>query len=273
MAHQNPNMANVPNEKDNQGRTRLYGGDFRGLWRAPKGKLLVGCDAEGIQLRGFAHYIDDKEFTNALVHGSKKDKSDPHSLNKRILGNVCKDRQAAKRFIYALLLGAGILKLAEVLEASEHETKSALERLMERYQGFTYLKKHIIPADAERGYFIGLDGRLVSIPGETVSYRAHLAMSGYLQNFEKVCMAKATTMWTEDLDRLGVHYLLVNLIHDEWQTECNNNMDEAILIGRTQCESLRKAGEYYHTKCPLAGSFWNEDKNDYTIGTNWKVTH
>jgi DNA polymerase-1 len=108
MAHQNPNTANIPNEFDTAGRKKLLGKELRSLWCAPKNRLLVGCDAEGIQLRIFAHYINDPEFTDALVKGKKDDKTDPHSLNQRILGSVCKSRAAAKRFIYALLLGAGI---------------------------------------------------------------------------------------------------------------------------------------------------------------------
>lgn len=35
MAHQEPNMANIPNDKDTQGKTKLLGGEMRALWRAP----------------------------------------------------------------------------------------------------------------------------------------------------------------------------------------------------------------------------------------------
>jgi DNA polymerase-1 len=271
MAHQNPNTANIPNEYDTQGKKKLLGKEMRSLWCAPKNRLLVGCDAEGIQLRIFAHLIDDPEFTRALVEGKKEDKSDPHSLNARILGSVCPGRQAAKRFIYALLLGAGIGKLAEILGSSKHEAESALERLMGRYGGFTYLKKHIIPADAQRGWFVGLDGRNVRIPGETVSQRKHLCMSGYLQAGEAVVMKAATLKWGNKLKEDQA--LLVNMVHDEWQTETPNNMEVAIRVAEAQARSLREVGEELKLKCPLAGSYWNDDHKDYTIGTNWSVTH
>ena len=90
MAHQTPNTANIPNDLDTQGKKKLLGKEMRSLWRAPRYRLFVGVDAEGIQLRVFAHYIDDPEFTEALVKGKKDDKTDPHSLNQRILGGVCK---------------------------------------------------------------------------------------------------------------------------------------------------------------------------------------
>lgn len=271
MAHQNPNTANIPNEFDTAGKVKLYGKEMRALWVAPRNRLLVGVDAEGIQLRIFAHYIDDEEFTRALVTGQKHDKTDPHSLNQRILGSVCKSRAAAKRFIFALLLGAGIGKLAEILGCSEPEAKEALDNLIERYKGFADLKGTIIPRDAKRGWFEGLDGRKVKIPGETDGARKHLAMSGYLQNGEAVCMKRATLKWEHKLQDYKA--LLVNFVHDEWQTECPNNVDIALKIAKIQADSLREVGEELNLKCPLAGSYWNDDLKDYTIGTNWKVTH
>lgn len=273
MAHQNPNTANIPTG------AKLFGHEMRALWCAPKNKLLVGVDAEGIQLRIFAHYINDPEFTASLVKGKKDDKTDPHSLNQRILGRVCKSRAAAKRFIYALLLGAGIGKLAEILETDRDTTQKALRRLLERYKGFAYLKREVLPLDGERGYFIGLDGRKVSIPGENASARTHLAMSGYLQNGEAVVMKKACLLWHQMLhsDAALAKYIedigIVNFVHDEWQTEVPNNIQLALKVAKIQADSLQIVGEQLKLNCPLAGSYWNEDHKDYTIGVNWSQTH
>lgn len=271
MAHQNPNTANIPNEFDTAGKKKLYGKELRSLWVAPKNRLLVGCDAEGIQLRIFAHYINDPEFTEALVKGKKDDKTDPHSLNQRILGDACRSRAAAKRFIYALLLGAGLGKLAEILGTDQPETERALDRLLSRYTGWADLKEEIFPKDAKRGYFIGLDGRAVRIPGDTESNRRHLAMSGYLQNGEAVCMKLATLKWHDKL--AGMDSMLVNFVHDEWQTECPNNVDTALQIAKMKAESLKEVGEDLKLNCPLSGSYWNDDLQDYTISTNWSKTH
>jgi DNA polymerase I len=270
MAHQRPNTANIPNEKDDQGRPKLLGGDLRQLWYAPKGRLLVGCDAEGIQLRVFAHYINDPEFTREVSDG------DPHTLNKTVLGHICKDRQSAKRFIYALLLGAGMDKLSEILECSKQEAEVGLSHVLERYSGFKHLKENVFPRDVRRGYFIGLDGRKVPIP--RVNERPHLVMSGYLQNGEAIIMKKATLHWmdllagSEEPRLRDTPYLLVDLVHDEWQTECKNDVMLARQIAQAQCEALRKVGVELNMKCPLAGSFKRKN-GDETIGTNWRVTH
>lgn len=265
MAHQNPNTANIPTG------AKLYGDEMRSLWCAPRKRLLVGVDAEGIQLRIFAHYINDEEFTRSLVEGRKDDKTDPHSLNQRILGSVCKNRQAAKRCIYALLLGAGLNKISQILECSEPDAKEALDRLLIRYTGWAYLKEEVFPTDASRGWFAGLDNRKVPIPGDTAGARRHLAMSGYLQNGEAIVMKKACLRWESKLKEFEAK--LVNFVHDEWQTEAPNNVDICLKIAKMQADSLREVGEELNLNCPLAGSYWNDDLKDYTIGTNWKVTH
>jgi len=272
MAHQQPNTANIPNEFELDGKTKkLLGKELRSLWQAPRNRLLVGVDAEGIQLRVFAHYINDEEFTNALVRGRKDDKSDPHSLNQRILGEVCKGRQTAKRFVYALLLGAGIHKLAQILETTQRTAEEALDRLLERYTGFAKLKEEGIPLDAKQGWFTGLDGRRVRIPGDTVGERRHLCMSGYLQNGEAVIMKMACLKWHDQLKNFNSK--LVGFIHDEWQTETPNNLETAIRVAEMQSQSFAVVGEELGLRCPLAGSYWNDDHKDYTIGTNWSVTH
>lgn len=271
MAHQSPNTANIPNEYDTAGKRKLLGKELRALWCAPRNRLLIGCDAEGIQLRIFAHYINDPEFTQSLIDGKKEDKSDPHSLNQSILGSVCKSRAAAKRYIYALLLGAGQGKLREILDCDEKDATEAYARLLERYTGFAYLKERVIPADAKRGWFVGLDGRAVRIPGDTVGSRRHLAMSGYLQNGEAVAMKLATLKWWPRLKEFDAK--IVNFVHDEWQVEVPNNVQLAIEVGKMMADSLRQVGEELKLKCPLAGSIWNDDYKDYTIGLNWSRTH
>lgn len=271
MAHQSPNTANIPNEFDTAGKKKLLGKELRALWCAPKGRLLIGCDAEGIQLRIFAHYINDPEFTQSLIDGKKEDKSDPHSLNQSILGSVCKSRAAAKRYIYALLLGAGQGKLREILDCDMEAAAEAYERLLARYTGFAYLKEKVIPADAKRGWFVGLDGRAVRIPGETIGQRRHLCMSGYLQNGEAVAMKLATLKWWPRLKEFDAK--IVNFVHDEWQVEVPNNVQLAIEVGKMMADSLRVVGEELNLKCPLAGSIWNDDYKDYTIGLNWSRTH
>lgn len=270
MSHQKPNMANIPNEFTLDNSVKLLGKELRQCWRAPKGRLLTGVDAEGIQLRIFAHYVDNAELIHALVSGDKKKKTDPHSYNQGVLGDVCKSRAAAKRFLYALFLGAGNDKLASILECSRGECDLALERLLTQYPGFAILKSDVIPSDARRGWFEGIDGRKVRIPGEDIGTRRHLAMSGYLQNGEAVVMKTAAVI--ADPQLIQFNSFIVDIIHDEAQNETPNNLDIALEVANIWDKAIIEAGEIYGLKCPMAGSYIN-DHGKYTIGTNWYMTH
>lgn len=265
MAHQQPNTANIPNEFREDGSVKLLGKEMRSLWCAPKNRLLVGVDAEGIQLRIFAHYINDAEFTDALVKGRKDNKTDPHSLNQRVLGSVCRTRQAAKRFIYALVLGAGIGKLAEILGCDNTQAQSALDRLLERYTGFAYLKQEVIPKDAKKGYFIGVDGRPVRIPGETEGSRRHLCMSGYLQNGEAIVVKRSVIKTLDKILEEELDAILVNVVHDEVIFEVSNDVRKAEYVRDIFCRMITAVGEEYKLKCPLAG--------DGHVGLNWYEIH
>jgi DNA polymerase-1 len=265
MAHQAPNTANIPSAYKEDGTKKLYGKEMRSLWRAPKNRLLVGVDAEGIQLRIFAHYINDPEFTEALVRGKKDEGTDPHTLNQRILGSVCKTRQAAKRFIYALLLGAGVQKLSQILDCTVSEAEEALDRVLQRYEGFQHLKLSKIPADAKRGFFEGLDGRPVRIPGDTVGERKHLCMSGYLQAGEQIVIKKTAVGAKHRLVEEDVNYLFVDIVHDEYVIEVENNIKKAEKVRDIICEEIEKAGVDLKLLCPLKG--------DGGIGLTWMDIH
>jgi DNA polymerase-1 len=257
MAHSAPNMANVPALVNRHGKPQPYGAEFRSLWTVPQGKILIGCDAEGIQLRLFAHFCNDSKLIEAIINGKKEDKSDIHSLNQSILGPICNTREVAKTYIYALLLGAGKDKQANILSCRPGEALEGLKRILEFYPGWKELKDTRLKDDAKRGYFTGLDGRLVLFPS------AHYILAGYLQNGESVVMKRASLFWRQKLRDLGVPFTPVNFVHDEWQVE--TTPEHAQIVGSTMADSLRHIGEELGLNCPLAGKF--------VTGMNWKETH
>lgn len=167
MAHSKPNTANIPvakrSPKDTPFQTWVndINDAMRSLFIAPSGRRLLGTDADGIQMRIFAHLVGDQKLIDALVKGDKANATDIHSVHQRALGVVCKSRDAAKTFIYAFLLGAGVAKVAEILECSQSDAKAAVNNFLEFYPGLKELKQSRIPRDAARGYFVGLDGRKV----------------------------------------------------------------------------------------------------------------
>lgn len=267
FSHSGPNMGNVPSVDSKYHSPELkllaktYGARMRACWHVPEGKRLVGTDAEGIQLRILAHYMNDVEFIEALISGKKDDEhpersTDVHTLNAIKLGFDYRVRPRAKTFIYAWLLGAGLGKVAKILGISLEEARKAVEQFIAGYPGLTHLKNVTIPDDASRGYFEGFDGRLVR------SDEYHM-LAGYLQNGEQAIMKYATQVWYAELMMSKIPFKLVNFVHDEWQTEVDDRFAEE--VAHIQARSIVTAGEHFKLNCPMAGSF--------KIGKNWHETH
>lgn len=278
MSHQNPNMGNVSAEKSIKYKTPelasqaiRYGREFRELWTTHgDNTFLVGTDAVAIQLRIFAHYINDPLFIEALLTGSSKDGTDAHSLNARILECA---RDSAKTFIFAFLLGAGDGKLGEILGVSTSGGRAAKTRFIAAYPGLQELRRTQIPADARRGFFTGLDGRFVRCNDE------HYMLAGYLQNGEACIMKHANILWRKELDnvqRLRIRssdqhghslylYKQCNFVHDEWQTKVFGSEEDARMVGQCQRDSLTRIGESFGLNIRMDG----ESK----IGKTWHDTH
>lgn len=266
MSHSKPNMGNIATKKTIKYNTPElrelavhYGGLMRALWICDEDSWLVGTDMEGAHLRIFAHLIDDPAFTKALIEGKKEDGTDPHSKNKGILGSICVDRDRAKTFIFSYLNGASAPKVSEIFGCSFKAAKEALDTFVRAYPGLALLKSTAIPRDAERGYFVGVDGRYVVCDSE------HLMMGMLLQNAEATVMKRANRMWTQILDRMGIKYKQVNFVHDEWVTEVYGSKELARRVGRIQSYCIHRVGKMYNIRCPLAG----ESK----VGKNWLEVH
>lgn len=99
MTHANPNLAQVPAVQcDDSGVLLGYAGgwgyEMRQLFTAGPGRVLVGCDASGLELRMLAHYMgryDGGEYADTVVNG------DIHSKNQEAAG--LPTRKNAKTFI------------------------------------------------------------------------------------------------------------------------------------------------------------------------------
>jgi len=274
-SHSSPNMANTPglnskyNGKELKDIAFNIGKQMRSLWTVPHDQVLIGTDADGIQMRIFAHLVNDPELIAALLTGTKEEETDIHNLHYKALMPHCRSRADAKTFIYAFLLGAGIAKIGQIFGCGANAARDAKETFIERYPGLKHLKEEAIPRDARQGYFIGLDGRKVVCPSE------HLMLAGYLQNAESIIMKKANLKWDQDLTEMDIPFLQVNDVHDEWQTQTKRDVlalpsnDEAQttahLVGRTQCLALEHVGRELDLNIPITG--------DYDIGTNWYETH
>lgn len=265
MSHSSPNLANISSPFHGEPVTAVdrvkerYDAKMRRMFTVDQGAYLVGADAESIQLRVLAHYLRNDDYVAAIMSGDKAQGTDIHNVNRRALGLDYLTRDHAKTFIYAWLLGAGAAKVARILSCTLQQAKACVAAFIENTEGLGELKSGRIARDAMRGYFEGLDGRLV------VNDSEYLMLAGYLQNGETVIMRHANLLWREWADAEKINYLQVNMVHDEWQTEVRDSEDAANRLGQLQCDALTKVGETLGCYCPMAG--------EYRVGTSWLDTH
>jgi DNA polymerase-1 len=246
------NIPSVPHGKDGilWKMDGMYAAECRQAFTVPEGKLLVGTDAAGIQLRVLAHYMNDPVYTEQVIDG------DIHTFNMNALGKFCKDRPTAKTFIYAFLLGAGVGKIAEILGCNAAQANKSMQNFYEALPTLKRLKSEAARA-ASMGWMKGLDGRILSIGSE------HLALSVYLQGGETVIMRLANLLWYSKAKKEGLNFKQCAWVHDEWQTEVD--ADQAERLGELQVQAIKDAGTFFKLNCPMDG--------EAKIGRNWLETH
>ncbi|MCF3479963.1 MULTISPECIES: DNA polymerase [Stenotrophomonas] len=250
MTHSKPNIAQVPKCGV------PYGKECRSLFCVPTGKLQVGADASGLELRCLAHFMakhDGGEYAKVILEG------DIHSVNQSAAGLPTRDN--AKTFIYAFLYGAGDAKLGSIVGKGRQAGAKLRSKFLAGLPALEKLVRGVKKRAAEKGYLIGLDGRKLHIRSD------HAALNTLLQSAGALVMKKALVILDADLQAAGlvpgVHYEFLANVHDEWQIEVDE--DKAEFVGKTAQAAIRKAGDHFGFRCPLDGEF--------KIGRNWAETH
>jgi len=247
MTHSDPNVGQVPSK----GR----GKRLRECWRAKEGYKLVGCDADGLELRCLAHYMQDDAYSKAVCFGKKEDGSDAHTKNKIAAGLA--DRDTAKTFIYAFLYGAGGGKIAAIADLNSDEAGNALkQKFLRRTPALKALIARVKKA-ARKGYLVAIDGRKVYVRA------LYAALNTLLQSAGAILMKQALVLLDEAATKEGLDYEFVGNIHDEFQTEVLEK--DAPRFAELAEWSIKRAGEVLGFRVPMAGSA--------AIGDCWAETH
>jgi DNA polymerase I len=264
MAHSAPNQGNIASPFHGDPKTPVeevkakYDHQLRSMWQSTPGHLLVGTDLDAAQLRVLSCVMKSETWRDAIMKGDKKLGTDIHSVNMGALGSVCRDRDTSKTFIYAWLLGASIHKVVEIFSCSIKQASEANEKFLAAFPELKKLKELKIPADASRGYFIGLDGRKVMCDSK------HLMLAGYLQNGEAVIAKHWTVKWRRKAKADGLWFKHVDFVHDEVQVEVQTEEDALHLV-KIQKEAMEEVNKDLELFCPM--------DIEYKIGKNWLESH
>ena len=274
MSHFGPNLAQVPKN------AKPYGVQCRSLFIADDGRVIVGCDADALELCILAHFLarfDGGEYVRTVLEGDKAQGTDMHTRNRIAVGLAL--RETAKTWFYAFIYGAGDFKLGTIVMSEwdveklqkfyaqfppGRKRRAALARLGKRSRdrlessipAFGKLVKAVRKA-AKRGWIKGLDGRRIPIRA------LHSALNFLCQGAGAIVMKKALVIMFDEFKEAGLDVLPLLNVHDEVQLSCLP--EEAENVGRIASRAISAGGEAFGLRCPITGS--------YDVGTSWAETH
>ncbi len=268
MSHFSPNMGQVPATEKRSGEEQPYGKECRACWIPREGMVLVGVDADGLELRDLAGYLarwDGGAYIKTVLEGDKAEGTDMHSVNAIALGAT--PRAVAKTWFYAWIYGAGDYKLGKTLGIKGPKGKvvaagrAARASFLKKIPAFGKMASAISRRVKTRGYLKGLDGRRLYVRSP------HSALNLLLQSAGAIQMKMALVLFDQALQAKGMvpgtDYEFVANVHDEWQVECLPHLAKE--IGNAGCSAIAAAGIYYSFPCPLTGNF--------KVGGSWAETH
>jgi DNA polymerase I-like protein with 3'-5' exonuclease and polymerase domains len=255
------NAKGKPKEVVGLGRAGDHGFECRSLFYVPAPWKMMGIDMSGIELRCFGEKLskyDGGEYLNLVLSG------DPHSYNQQLAELPTRDN--AKTFIYALLYGAGDIKLGSIVAplADEEEQRAIGVRLRARFMSglpaYALLVKEI-KRYARSGFIPGLDGRKLYVRSP------HSALNVWLQSDAALLSKKWITLTVEKLEAHGLRhgwdgdFVQLLWIHDECQSAIKPEISE--LFSETSVLSAKEAGKFFNYNCPIdvvpkIGQTWAE---------------
>lgn len=247
-----------------------YGWECRSLFHVPEEWVQVGIDLSGIEFRCLAERIaefDGGTMIDIIVSGQ-----DIHRYNMTMTGIT--DRGMIKRVLYALLYGAGDLKLGltanprlsltEALQYGREVRALLMDKLPALNSVINKIKK-----EAQKGYLIGLDGRHLKVRSE------HSALNTDLQSAAGLIAKKwlVTTRknaidhgmrlgWKMQDGSLG-DFVMLAFVHDEQQNAVAPEL--AAGFAKIAIDAAAETGKYFGFKCPISA--------EAKIGRNWAECH
>ena len=240
--HSSPNMAQVPATRATLGK------EFRSCWTVEDGNVLVGVDLSGIELRCFAHYLNDEAYINETVNG------DVHTRNQQAFG--VESRDLAKTVLYATLYGASSAKIAKVIGCSQKDGAKIISNFCKAVPAYERLKAKVERL-AEKGRLPGLCGYQLTVRS------AHSSLNTLLQSAGAIIAKQWLVQIKKNLRAEKIPYKMVAWIHDEVQIETPAEYGDR--VGKVVVHSAAEAGEILKFRCPVGA--------EYGVAENWAGSH
>ncbi len=245
-AHRKPNLTCVPSDEQ-----------FRKLFTASPGQVMVGADLAGIELRMLAHYLgrfDGGRYADILLNG------DIHQVNADAIGV---SRRQVKTISYAFIYGAGNTKIGQSFDPQLSEQQAAKkgkeirEAFVDAIDGLSQLLEAVKKKATDKGFLLSIDGRPIKVDSP------HKALNYLLQSSAGVVAKRWMVINNDNIKTTGLCASQLAFIHDELQYECAP--EHAQDLCSSLVYSAAEAGEYYKLRIPIEA----ESKQ----GRNWSEVH
>lgn len=243
-AHFHPNLAQVPTKRTSED----LGINIRQHFLPDEGEKLIGCDAKSLEFRILAHYLIKVEpkardyFTPIFLEGE-----DIHTKNQEAAGLETRDQ--AKVFLYALMYGAGIRKLAKIMGTSVKEASKIVDRFLDGIPGLRKLVQAVQAKARQRPVVFGLDGRPLWLDG------IHSSLNTLIQGGGAIAMKVFTNEVAATGQRLVLH------VHDEIQITSSQPESTLAILQ----DAAKRTTQALALNVPF--------EVDSRIGDNWDETH
>lgn len=122
ISSSSPNLQQLPRE-----------GGVRGIYTPEQGYKLLSCDYSQLEVTIAAHFSRDANLLKIVYEGASQ-----HDITAKGLGI---DRQKAKTINFAMQYGAGVHKIASILNCNMKDAELALNKYWETYKGLAQLIK------------------------------------------------------------------------------------------------------------------------------------
>lgn len=240
----------------------LYGEEIRELFGVAKqdsSRVFIGADLSGLELRMLAHYMNDDEYTDAILHG------DIHTKNQEAAGLPSRDD--AKTFVYGLFYGAGNAKIGSIVNGTSEDGAMLREKFLDSLPS---LKKLIEQKQKEAsvGYITSLDGRQIKMTRSQgfsgrMEYDTYKALNSLLQSSGAI-FAKHWLFFTNlYLEQNNIDATVVISYHDELQIDAHKDAEEE--VKKALQYGVKMSDKVLETKCPNA--------IEIKVGKTWRDTH
>jgi DNA polymerase I-like protein with 3'-5' exonuclease and polymerase domains len=245
MSHRKPNLGQT-----------MSGTEFRKLFTAAPGMVMVGADLAGIELRMLAHYLarhDGGRYAKILLE------DDIHQVNADAIGV---SRKLVKNISYGFMYGASDRKLGEIYDPKLAKSKQIAKgkeiraAYVAAIDGMDKLLAGVTKR-AQDGFIKAIDGRKLILDSD------HKALNFLLQG-SAACVAKRWLLINyETIKEINIEAYQLGFIHDELQFETYpphvNDLRTSLV------HSATAAGEFYNLRCRIDA--------ESSTGDTWADTH